>query len=157
MTLYELTTDGRFEIDAGLEAAKATARRIGLDDLDPADLNLDPADDAMRPRPGHPVSMYLVPDEPPMSAEEVADYEAAVKARYGPDDPPPIRDARDLLFSLGDHLTALGLEPDTRGDELTFLAFGRPFSLRLTDLEHRPAGRVSHDELAMLAARMPVG
>ncbi|MHB1558930.1 MAG: hypothetical protein ACYC61_15880 [Isosphaeraceae bacterium] len=92
-----------------------------------------------------------------MSDEDAAEFDAAVKRRFGPDDPPPIRDARDLLFAIGDALVALGLEPDTRGDTLAFLAFGHQFTLTLTDHDARQPGRISADELAMLAAGMPVG
>ncbi len=166
--LYELTTDGRFEPDVDLEAARATARRIGPDDVDLDDLEpAGAADDDIRPRPGHPVPALVsdiagglhpaFPDEPPMSAEDSAEFDAAIRRRFGPDEPPPIRDARDLLFALGDALVAVGLEPDTRGDTLAFLAFGHQFTLTLTDHDVRRPGRISGDELAMLAAGMPVG
>ena len=68
----------------------------------------------------------------------------------------PIRNARDLLISIRDHLASLGLEPDLGGDALTFLFSGHVHRLELEDLELRRPGATAA-EIDMLAAGMPVG
>jgi hypothetical protein len=71
---------------------------------------------------------------------------------------PPIRSAGDLLSAIGQFLTSLGLEPDVRGDSIDFLLLGRLHRIDLEDIEARcQRCQASEDELAVLAAGLPVG
>jgi hypothetical protein len=96
------------------------------------------------------------PNEPGPSAEDLAYADAEFRRKFGPDEPRPIRDSKDLLIGIGDHLASLGLEPDIRGDEILFEFLGRVHRLELEDLESRGPG-ISPDERAMIAAGLPVG
>ena len=107
----------------------------------------DGLDAILDARPAFPGEVQHPDDE--RSARE------AWEARYG-EAPRPIRDARDLLISIGDHLASLGLEPDLGGDSLTFLFHAHVHRLDLEDLELRRPG-TSSDEMAIRAAGMPLG
>jgi hypothetical protein len=100
------------------------------------------------------------PDEPGPSPADEAWAAAEFHRKLGEDPSPPIRDARGLLLSIADHLASLGLEPDVHGDALTFTFLGRLHALELEDIEsrlERVRAGISQDELAMLAAGLPIG
>src|SRR5262245_46107718 len=99
------------------------------------------------------------PDEPGPSPADEAWAAAEFNRKFG-DSPPTIRDARGLLLSIADHLASLGLEPDVHGDALTFTFLGRLHAIELEDIEsrlERVRAGISQDELAMLAAGLPIG
>jgi hypothetical protein len=99
------------------------------------------------------------PDEPGPSSEDQAWAAREFNRKFG-DEPAKILDARGLLLSIADHLTSLGLEPDVHDDALTVQFLGRLFSVELEDIEsrlERVRAGISQDELAMLAAGLPIG
>jgi hypothetical protein len=62
------------------------------------------------------------------------------------------------LTAVGQFLAALGLEPDVPGDALDFVLLGRLHRVEVEDVEARlERCQVSEDEVAMLAAGLPVG
>lgn len=95
------------------------------------------------------------PDGWVQSPEDEASAREAWEQKFG-DQPRPIRDARDLLIAIGDHLASIGLEPDLGGDELTFTFLGHVHRLTLEDLERRRPGPTAA-EVSMLSAGIPVG
>jgi hypothetical protein len=98
------------------------------------------------------------PDEPGPSPEDQAWAAAEFARKWGEDPPAQIRDARGLLLSIAEHLASLGLEPDVRGDAIDFLFLGRLHRVELEDVEARlDRGQVSEEELAIMAAGLPVG
>jgi hypothetical protein len=100
------------------------------------------------------------PDEPGPSPADEAWAAAEFHRKLGEDPSSPIRDARGLLLSIADHLASLGLEPDVHGDAITVQFLGRLYAMELEDIDgrlERVRTGISQDELAMLAAGLPIG
>jgi hypothetical protein len=71
---------------------------------------------------------------------------------------PSIQSAGDLLIAVAQTLAARGLEPDVRVDAVDFLFLGHLHRVELEDVEARlERCQVSDDEVAMLAAGLPLG
>jgi hypothetical protein len=100
------------------------------------------------------------PDEPGPSAADEAWAATEFNRELGEDPSPPIRDARGLLLSIADHLASLGLEPNVHGDVITVQFLGRLYAIELEDIDgrlERVRAGISQDELAMMAAGLPIG
>ena len=100
------------------------------------------------------------PDEPPPCEEDLAWYEAQLARNWGVPEPEIIRNPTDLMHSVAGHLESLGLEPAVCGDVLLFMFQGHCFEFTLEDMDARAEAmerQISREEMAMMAAGLPIG
>jgi hypothetical protein len=113
--------------------------------LDPATLDI-----LERTRPAFP-------GEPGPSPEDLEWADREFNRKFG-DQPRPIRDARDLLISIGDHLASLGLEPDVKAGAIDVLFLGHLHRVTLIDLDHDVEEMLrGQGDRDIQAAGLPVG